>query len=213
MSNLVNDNLYETRNNLVKEITSLSYTQFNGRLGMNMWSIAQVCHHLVLVEQATIKAIAWGLKKVDNTQTERKNVQLVLDRTKKFKAPEIVEPDVEPFEVQSIIDLLNDSRKKFLTFLSTIEDKSILAEKSFKQHGMHWVSLGLPPGWLYSSGGSVDDLNRLGGFVGAMAQSPSDAAASVAPPEADLRTAEHLGRRVAEVAVQLRHGPAKPVHQ
>ena len=132
MSNLVNDNLYETRNNLVKEITSLSYTQFNGRLGMNMWSIAQVFHHLVLVEQATIKAIVWGLKKVDNTQIERKNVQLVLDRTKKFKAPEIVEPDVEPFEVQSIIDLLNDSRKKFLTFLSTIEDKSILAEKSFK---------------------------------------------------------------------------------
>jgi DinB superfamily len=132
MSNLVNDNLYETRNNLVKEITSLNYTQFNGRLGMNMWSIAQVCHHLVLVEQATIKAIAWGLKKVDNTQTERKNVHLMLDRTKKFKAPEIVEPDVEPFEVQSIIDLLNDSRKKCLTFLSTIEDKSILAEKSFK---------------------------------------------------------------------------------
>jgi uncharacterized damage-inducible protein DinB len=111
MSNLVNDNLYETRNNLVKEIASLSYTQFNGRLGMNIWSIAQVCHHLVLVEQATIKAIAWGLKKVDNTQTERKNVHLMLDRTKKFKAPEIVEPDVEPFEVQSIIDLLNDSRK------------------------------------------------------------------------------------------------------
>ncbi|WP_342433288.1 DinB family protein [Neobacillus sp. FSL H8-0543] len=132
MSNLVNDNLYETRNNLVKEITSLSYTQFNDRLGMNMWSIAQVCHHLVLVEQATIKAIAWGLKKVDNTQTERKNAHLILDRTKKFKAPEIVEPDVEPFEVQPIIDLLNDSRKKFLTFLSTIEDQSILAEKSFK---------------------------------------------------------------------------------
>lgn len=132
MSNLVNDNLYETRNNLVKEITSLSYTQFNGRPGMNIWSIAQVCHHLVLVEQATIKAIACGLNKVDNTQKERKNVHLILDRTKKFKAPEIVEPDVEPFEVQSIINLLNDSRKKFLTFLSTIEDKSILAEKSFK---------------------------------------------------------------------------------
>ncbi|MFB5089676.1 DinB family protein [Psychrobacillus sp. PGGUH221] len=132
MINLVNDKLYETRNNLVKEITSLSYSQFNGRLGMDMWSIAQVCHHLVLVEQATIKAIEWGLKKVDNTQTERKNVHLILDRTKKFNAPEIVDPDVEPFEVQSILDLLNDSRKKFLTFLNTIEDKSILAEKSFK---------------------------------------------------------------------------------
>ncbi|KQL36043.1 DinB family protein [Psychrobacillus sp. FJAT-21963] len=132
MINLVNDKLYETRNNLVKEITSLSYSQFNGRLGMDMWSIAQVCHHLFLVEQATIKAIEWGLKKVDNTQTERKNVHLILDRTKKFNAPEIVDPDVEPFEVQSILDLLNDSRKKFLTFLNTIEDKSILEEKSFK---------------------------------------------------------------------------------
>ena len=76
-----------------------------------MWSIAQVCHHLFLVEQATIKAIEWGLKKVDNTQTERKNVHLILDRTKKFNAPEIVDPDVEPFEVQSILDLLNDSRE------------------------------------------------------------------------------------------------------
>ncbi len=132
MGNLVNDNLYETRNNLVKEITSLSYTQFNGRPDLNRWSIAQVCHHLVLVEQATIKAIEWGLKKVDNTQKERKNVHLLLDRTKKFKAPVIVEPDVEPFEVQSIIDLLNDSRKKFQTFLSTIEDTSILGEKSCK---------------------------------------------------------------------------------
>lgn len=130
MSNLVNGNLYETRNILVKEITSLSYTQLNDSPGKNKWSIAQVCHHLVLVEQATIKAIAWGLKEVDNTQKERKNVHLILDRVKKIKAPKIVEPDKEPFEVQSIIDLLNDSRKKLLTFLSTIEDKSILMEKS-----------------------------------------------------------------------------------
>ncbi|WP_409274621.1 DinB family protein [Neobacillus sp. SCS-31] len=132
MSNLVNDKLNETRSNLVKEITSLSYTQFNSRIGTDMWSIAQVCHHLVLVEQATIKAIAWGLKQVDDTRTERKNVHLMLDRTKKFQAPEIVEPGTEPFEVQSMVDLLNDSREKLLGFLSTIEDKSILAEKSFK---------------------------------------------------------------------------------
>ena len=132
MSNLVNDNLYETRNNLVKEISILSYTQFNDRPDMNMWSIAQVCHHLVLVEQATIKAIAWGLKEVDRTQNERKKVHLILDRTKKIKAPKIVEPDVEPFEVQQIIDLLSDSRKKLMTFLSTVEDKSILTEKAVK---------------------------------------------------------------------------------
>src|SRR4051812_13369194 len=108
---------------------------------MNMWSIAQVCHHLVLVEETTIKAIAWGLKKVDNTKTERKNVHLILDRAKKFKAPEIVEPDVEPFEVQSIIELLSDSRNKLLTFLSTIDDKSILEERSLKHPALGQLPL------------------------------------------------------------------------
>ncbi|MFJ8266011.1 DinB family protein [Peribacillus asahii] len=132
MSKSVNDNLYETRNNLVKEITSLSYDQFNMRPGMNKWSIAQVCHHLVLVEKASTKAIIWGVEEIDSTQKERKKIHLILDRKKKIKAPKIVEPDVEPFEVQQIIDLLSDSRKELLTFLSTVEDKSILAKKSVK---------------------------------------------------------------------------------
>lgn len=86
--------------------------------------------------------------------------------------------------------------------LNTLTSIALLAA----QHGMHWVSLGLPPGWLYSSTGTVEDLNRLGGFIGAMAQSPSDAAAAFAPSDADLRTAEHLGRRVAAVTLQLRAG-------
>ncbi|MFT9846835.1 DinB family protein [Aneurinibacillus sp. REN35] len=132
MNTLVNDNLYQTRNNLVKEITSLSDAQFNSKPDINKWSIAQVCHHLFLVEEASIKAIAWGIKETDRTQKERKNIHLILDRTKSIKAPKIVEPDTEPFNVQQIIDLLNDSRKKLIAFLSTIEDKSILAEKSVK---------------------------------------------------------------------------------
>lgn len=132
MDNLVYDNLYKTRNNLIKEIASLSYTRFNDRPSTEKWSIAQVCHHIVLVEQATIKAIARGLKEVNTTKKERHNVHLILNRTKKIKAPKIVEPDAEPFKVQSIIDLLNDLRKKLLTYLGTIEDKSLLAEKSVK---------------------------------------------------------------------------------
>ncbi|MGE8207330.1 DinB family protein [Heyndrickxia sp. NPDC080065] len=133
MNNLINDNLYKTRNDLIKEIALLSDDQFNSKLDINSWTIAQVCHHLVLVEESSIKAIAWGLKEIESTQNERKKVDLILlDRTKKIKAPKIVEPDVKPFEVQQIIDLLNESRKKLMTFLSTIEDKSVLAEKSVK---------------------------------------------------------------------------------
>lgn len=131
MNKLVNDNLSETRNHLVNEITLLSDAQFNSQPDRDKWSIAQVCHHLVLVEESAIKATAWGLKNVESTQTERKKIDLLLlDRTKKRKAPKIVEPGVELFEVQQIMDLLNDSRKKLLTLLSKIEDTSILSEKS-----------------------------------------------------------------------------------
>lgn len=65
------------------------------------------------------------------------------------------------------------------------------------QHGMVWINLNHMPG-NNSSGGSVEDMNRLGSSLGAMAQSNVDEGADVVPPPADLDTAKHLGRRVAE---------------
>ncbi len=75
------------------------------------------------------------------------------------------------------------------------------------QHGMIWVGVDLLPG-NNSSQGSVDDLNRLGSVIGAMAQSNSDAPPELAPIESDRKTAEHLGQRVASLAARLT--PALP---
>lgn len=75
------------------------------------------------------------------------------------------------------------------------------------QHGMHWINLGLPPGNQMSKG-SEQDLNRLGFFLGAGAQSNVDQSPDVAPPESDLATARHLGRRVADVTLQFVRGRA-----
>jgi NAD(P)H dehydrogenase (quinone) len=70
------------------------------------------------------------------------------------------------------------------------------------QHGMVWIGLGLPP--TYIAGQSPeDDTNRLGSHLGAMAQSRPGG--GVLPP-GDVKTAEHLGRRVAEAAVRWRAG-------
>jgi NAD(P)H dehydrogenase (quinone) len=65
------------------------------------------------------------------------------------------------------------------------------------QHGMIWVGLDLFPGR------STDEPNRIGGWLGAMAQS-DDGSPEVTPIESDLKTAAHLGRRVAEIALRLR---------
>jgi multimeric flavodoxin WrbA len=69
------------------------------------------------------------------------------------------------------------------------------------QQSMIWVSLGLLPG-NNSSKGAPSDLNRLGSYLGAMAQANADQGAD-AMLQSDLDTAAHLGRRVAEMAQRL----------
>jgi multimeric flavodoxin WrbA len=72
------------------------------------------------------------------------------------------------------------------------------------QHHMHWVNLGLVAGWN-SSTASADDLNRLGFFLGAGAQTDVDAGPD-AVHRADIDTCIHLGRRVAATTRQLMAG-------
>jgi NAD(P)H dehydrogenase (quinone) len=74
------------------------------------------------------------------------------------------------------------------------------------QHHMHWVSLGLPPGWN-SSTSSEDSLNRMGFFLGVGAQTNVDAPADGVHP-CDVATCRHLGQRVALVSRQLTLGRA-----
>ncbi|MDK9723460.1 MAG: flavodoxin family protein [Sterolibacteriaceae bacterium MAG5] len=70
------------------------------------------------------------------------------------------------------------------------------------QHGMIWVGTGMLP--ANSSKAQRNDVNRMGSFLGAMAQSDSDMGADVAPPPGDLETARLYGVRVAEVAKKVR---------
>ncbi|MCZ8251618.1 MAG: flavodoxin family protein [Hylemonella sp.] len=69
------------------------------------------------------------------------------------------------------------------------------------QHGGIWVSLGLLPS--NSKAATRNDINNLGGSVGLLVQSPSDASVDEIP-QGDLETAKAYGQRVAEVARKLR---------
>ncbi|WP_238934647.1 flavodoxin family protein [Maricaulis parjimensis] len=73
------------------------------------------------------------------------------------------------------------------------------------QHGMIWVSLGLLPG-NNSSAGSVEDINRIGGSLGAMAQANNDQGGDLAPPASDRMTTGLLGARLAELTAQFKAG-------
>ena len=70
------------------------------------------------------------------------------------------------------------------------------------QHSGIWVGTGMMPS--NSKAAQRNDLNYVGSFSGAMAQSPSDASPDEMLP-GDLETAKQFGQRVAEVAAKL-HG-------
>jgi NAD(P)H dehydrogenase (quinone) len=72
------------------------------------------------------------------------------------------------------------------------------------QHAMHWVNLGLHPGWATSTG-TEQEINRLGFFTGAAAQSPVDAGPELVHAT-DIATAEHLGARVSRQAAAFGAG-------
>jgi NAD(P)H dehydrogenase (quinone) len=73
------------------------------------------------------------------------------------------------------------------------------------QMGMIWVSLPVLGG-KYSSKGGDEDINRLGGYIGVMAQANIDEGAETAPPQSDRATAEIYGAHIATTARELREG-------
>ena len=70
---------------------------------------------------------------------------------------------------------------------------------------MVWVGLGLPPGNNHSKG-SIEDLNRTGASLGAMAQANADQGVE-GIGASEFRTVQALGRRVAEAAQRWREAP------
>ena len=64
------------------------------------------------------------------------------------------------------------------------------------QHGMVWISLGLLP--ANKKANTRNDVNWLGGFAGALAQSPADSSPEEGPVAGDLETAKIFAKRVAE---------------
>jgi multimeric flavodoxin WrbA len=73
------------------------------------------------------------------------------------------------------------------------------------QHGMVWVGLGLAPGNNHSKG-STDDLNRTGASIGLMAQAHADQGVE-GIGTSEFRTAELLGKRVAEATQRWQAAP------
>jgi len=124
------EHLLTTRNKLLKELSNC--TNINQKPSNDSWSIAQVCHHLYLSEKTFTKAIKYGLSKKNDESAPLMNIQLILDRSNKVPAPEMVFPTEHSFEKEEIVKMLEESRKELLKLLNSLEDFSILRKKTVK---------------------------------------------------------------------------------
>lgn len=85
--------------------------------------------------------------------------------------------------------------------LNTLTSLAIFAA----QHGMLWIGTGQNPGNNDDESAATEVENRLGSFIGAMAQAANDSP-DVTPKAGDRATARSLGRRVAQAAARWRAG-------
>ncbi|MGB7406848.1 MAG: flavodoxin family protein [Pacificimonas sp.] len=67
------------------------------------------------------------------------------------------------------------------------------------QHGMIWIGVG-------ELSDAETGINRLGGYIGAMAQSDNAPPEEGNPPKEDLMTARHYGVRIANLTLRWRRG-------
>lgn len=120
------ETLRKTREQLLQEISALSFEAFNRRIDQSTWSIAQVCQHLAITDRLFAKAILYGLEQKSPPKDEHIPIHFVSDRSNRIQAPQISEPGSEPLPVSQIIELLDESRQKLKDVLAQIDDKSVL---------------------------------------------------------------------------------------
>jgi len=73
------------------------------------------------------------------------------------------------------------------------------------QHGMNWVSLGLPPPSVTAAERGPETVNRVGAFLGVAGQS-DNVSPELSPPSGDQETARLLGVRIAKAAIRWKRG-------
>ena len=73
------------------------------------------------------------------------------------------------------------------------------------QHGMNWISLGVPGPGIPAHERGPETLNRVGAFLGLAGQS-DNVSPELSPPQGDRETARLQGMRVAQAARRWKRG-------
>lgn len=134
-------NIESTKQWYLDVINDLNEIQLQYKTDDKSWSIAEVCYHMHLVENGTIKLINKNLKeqKVNRKSTlenwfKNKLTVIVLQLGIKFKAPKIVSEFPSNITQAEVINLFKQNTKDFKAILETLPEE--LYDKQIFKHPM-----------------------------------------------------------------------------
>ncbi len=124
----IRDTLLSVRNELQNEIDSLTDEQLNTKFSEDKWSISQVIRHLIMLDNLILPTLRKTMQEESERVTE-KNLNFVLDRTKKMKAPG-PEPITEFINKRDLLKVAKEARTPILEIINEFIDSTAMEDKS-----------------------------------------------------------------------------------
>jgi multimeric flavodoxin WrbA len=147
-----------------------------GNLPAGGWEALQAADAIIFGSPTYMGSVSWQFKKFADTSSKQWFTQQWKDKL---------------FAGFTNSATMNGDKHSTLHYLFTLA----------MQHSGIWVGTGLMPS--NSKAAQRNDVNYVGSFAGAMAQSPSDSSPAEMPA-GDLETAKLFGKRVAETAAKIK---------
>jgi len=123
------DYYQKTKDRLIKDLEGLSEAQLNFKADPTRWSIYQCTEHIALAEnmiwqwiQMTEKQPATPEKRSEVKVTLDQLMKGTLDRTQKFKAPEMLQPEAKFPDTRAAFQAYQARRDSTIEYIRTTQD-------------------------------------------------------------------------------------------
>ena len=123
------DYYQKTKARLLKDIKGLSETQLNFKADSTRWSVYQCTEHIALAEsmiwqwiQMTEQQPATPEKRSEVKVTLDQLMKGTLDRSQKFKAPEMLQPETKFPDTKTALEAFLARRDSTIAYIKTTQD-------------------------------------------------------------------------------------------
>ena len=124
------DYLKDTKKDLVKSVSTLSEAQRKFKTAPDRWSVEECVMHIAIAEKGlwqmaeqALNAPANPEKRAEIKTTDEQWMTVITDRSKKFKAPETIQPQNSGFKsMEEALASFKETRDKIINYVNNTKE-------------------------------------------------------------------------------------------